>query len=88
VYRATVTAGEVFDASPTAAGRAQGGAWRRSARLEVTVGKDGLIERVVSTGDVVTETVEYRDLNAPQAIERPAKAVELPERLPPELTDR
>jgi hypothetical protein len=88
VYRATVTSGEVFDASPTAAGRAKGGAWDRPVTLEVTVGDNGLIERVVSTG-VVTETVEYRDLNMSQAIERPATAVKAPERpLPPELTER
>jgi hypothetical protein len=53
----------------------------------VTVGETGLIERVVSTG-LVTQTVEYLDLNAPQVIERPASAVAQPERLPPELTDR
>jgi hypothetical protein len=70
-YRATVTAGQVFDASPTAAGRARGGAWARPVTLEVTVGDDGLIRRVVSTDDRATMTVEYRDLNSPQVIERP-----------------
>jgi hypothetical protein len=70
-YRATVTAGQVFDASPTAAGRARGGAWDRPVTLEVTVGGDGLIRRVESGDDRSTMTIEYRDLNVPQAIERP-----------------
>jgi hypothetical protein len=71
VYLATVTAGEVFDAAPTAAGRAQGGAWRRPVTLEVTVSEAGLIERVVTSGEHETMTIEYRDLNLPQVIERP-----------------
>ena len=70
-YRATATAGEVFDAAPIAAGRAQGGAWRRSVELAVTVGDDGLITRVVSTGRDETMTTEYADLGEPQPIERP-----------------
>jgi hypothetical protein len=65
-YRATATAGEVFDAMPTAAGRAQGGAWRKRVPLEVTV-RDGYVRRV-RAGEEVTE---YLKLGEPQSIERP-----------------
>ena len=65
-YRATATAGEVFDALPIAAGRALGGAWKRRVPLEVTV-KDGLVRRV-RAGEEVTE---YLSLGEPQSIERP-----------------
>jgi hypothetical protein len=70
-YRATTTAGEVFDAAPTAAGRFQGGAWDRPVTLEVVVGPDGLVRRVSVTDDHGTETTEYLDLGEPQVIERP-----------------
>jgi hypothetical protein len=70
-YRATTTAGEVFDAAPVAAGRAQGGAWRRPVELAVTVGDDGLITRVVAAGRYDTMTTEYADLGEPQPIEVP-----------------
>jgi hypothetical protein len=65
-HTATATAGEVFDAMPIAAGRAQGGAWRRPVPLEVTV-RDGYVRRV-RTGDEITE---YLSLGEPQSIERP-----------------
>jgi hypothetical protein len=70
-YRATATAGEVFDAAPIAAGRARGGAWKRPVELAVTVGDDGLIARVVAVGRYDTMTTEYADLGEPQPIERP-----------------
>jgi hypothetical protein len=70
-YRATATAGQVFDAAPTAAGRAQGGAWDRPVTLEVVVGPEGLIRRVTVTQPDSTETTEYLDLGEPQVIERP-----------------
>jgi hypothetical protein len=65
-YRATATAGDVFDAMPIAAGRAQGGAWKKRVPLEVTV-KDGLVRRV-RAGEEVTE---YLSLGEPQSVERP-----------------
>jgi hypothetical protein len=70
-YRATATAGEVFEAAPIAAGRAQGGAWRRPVDLAVTVGDDGLITRVVAAARYDTMTTEYADLGEPQPIELP-----------------
>lgn len=71
VYRASATAGQVEDAVPTAPGRASGGAWERRVGLEIGVGDDGLIERVVTASKRTTMTTEYLDLGKRQVIERP-----------------
>jgi hypothetical protein len=70
VYRATATAGEVFDAAPTATARASGGGWKRKVQLAVTV-DDGLIRRWEVRSPQLTQTTEYLDLGEPQVIERP-----------------
>jgi hypothetical protein len=70
VYRATATAGEVFDAAPTATARASGGGWKRKVQLAVTV-DDGLIRRWEVRSPQLTQTTEYVDLGEPQVIERP-----------------
>jgi hypothetical protein len=71
VYRATATAGEVFDAAPTATARGSGGGWNRKVQLAVTVGDDGLIRRWEVNSPRLTQTTEYLDLGEPQVIERP-----------------
>jgi hypothetical protein len=71
VYRATATAGEVFDAAPTATARASGGGWKRKVQLAVTVDDDGVIRHVEVSSPQATQTTEYVDLGEPQVIERP-----------------
>lgn len=70
LYQATATAGEVFDAAPIAAGRAQGEVFDRKVRLEVIV-RDGLVRRVKVVDEGITQTTEYLELGEPQPIERP-----------------
>lgn len=71
VFRATATAGAVFDAAPTAAARAPGGAWRGNATLEVTVGPDGFVRQVQVDSAHDTTTTQFADLGKPQAIPSP-----------------
>jgi hypothetical protein len=71
VYRATATAGAVFDAAPLAAGRGSGGAFKRKVQLAVTVDDDGVIRRVEVSSPQLTMTTEFVDLGEPQVIERP-----------------
>jgi hypothetical protein len=70
VYRATATAGAVFDAAPLGR-RASGGGWKRKVRLAVTVDDDGVIRRVEVSSPQLTMTTEFVDLGEPQVIERP-----------------
>lgn len=70
-YRAAVTAGEFEDAARTAAGRSRGPAWDRPVQLELTVGDDGLIRRVVAAEEDNVKTTEFFDLGEPQVIEKP-----------------
>jgi hypothetical protein len=72
VYRATATAGAVFDAAPLAAGRASGGGWKRKVQLAVTVDDDGVIRRVEVSSPQLTMTTEFVDLGEQQVIERPS----------------
>jgi hypothetical protein len=71
VYRATATAGAVFDAAPLAAGRASGGGWKRKVRLAVTVDDDGVIRRVEVGSPQLTMTTTFVDLGERQLLERP-----------------
>jgi hypothetical protein len=70
-YRGTVTAGEFEDAAPTAPGRAKGPAWNRPIKLELTIDGEGLIRRIVATGEHEVRTTEYLDLGSRQVIEKP-----------------
>jgi hypothetical protein len=95
-YRATATAGAVFDAAPRAAGRAKGPSFARPVRLEITVDGDGLIRRVRTTSQIEktdtgyrdlseTTVTEYLDLGEPQRIEAPPNPAESDIEPPPEL---
>ena len=70
-YRAGTTAGAVEDAAPNAAGRARGGAWKRTARLTVVVDGRGFVRRVVVSAPGSTMTTQYVGLDRPQHIARP-----------------
>jgi hypothetical protein len=70
-YRGTTTAGAIEDAAPTAPSRSKSPAWDQRVELELTVGDDGLIRRVIARGEHDTRTTEYLDLGEPQTIEAP-----------------
>jgi hypothetical protein len=72
-YRGTVTTGQIEAAAPTTAGRPRGPSWDVLVKLEVTINDDGLIRRVVATGERDVKTTEFLDLGEPQVIERPIR---------------